>query len=174
MSAPESQRAVYPADIQSTEELKPAAPPEDAIRNGVFHRDITKSFRAAHPAGKPVGVLDPPGAGNIEEAVRSKVEKVLGCYLTEVEALRILSGVLIGSPRPGERRGYVWNIFGEDFSLREKPDPRFRELNRLIVQLEEDLSGLVPLRISHVNPSQLDEHRRRCAVQNIETELLSF
>ena len=98
----------------------------------------------------------------------------LSRYLHDVEALGVVSGVLIGWLHEEQPGGYLWTVLSEEYRPGRGSRPEFQELNRLGSQLEDDLSGVIWLYIAHVSPSNLDELRRRCEAQRIETRLLDF
>ncbi len=104
-------------------------------------------------------------------AAKEQIEGVFTQYLQEVQALGIVSEILVGSKAhaPG---AYLWNVFAEDFRVEQWARPSFAELNRLTYRLEQDLPKGLSLRIAHVNPCDLAQVRERCDQQQIETELI--
>ncbi len=105
------------------------------------------------------------------EKAADNIEARFQSYLRDLRLIGIVSGVLIGS-RADERRGYAWNILAQDFSPNQPADLRFRELNLLTYELERDFADVLPLRVSHLNSSQLEEHERRCQKQGLELNLI--
>lgn len=109
----------------------------------------------------------------VSDLDRQKIEKLYEDYLLNIKALGIVKGVVFGS-RLGERQGYIWNIFQQDYQMRDFRDVRFGELNSLSYRLEKDMAGCLPLRIAHVNPSKLRELIDKCEEKNIEVEVEIF
>ncbi len=101
-----------------------------------------------------------------------QVETAVTAYLEDVQALNVVSGVLFGA-NPAQGGAYVWNVFAEDVSLRDDRDfAPYENLNELARQLRRSMRGVVPLRVSHVNPSQVPALQEDCKRQKIQTELV--
>ncbi len=109
----------------------------------------------------------------VSDLDRQKIEELFEDYLLNIKALGIVKGVLFGSSSL-ERKGYIWNIFQQDFQLEDFSDPRFGELNLLGYRFEKDMVSLLPLRISHVNPSNLRRLIDQCEEKNINVEVEFF
>ncbi len=110
---------------------------------------------------------------NNQEDTKGQIESSLQKYLKEIEGLGIVSGVVVGS-KEGENRGYLWNIFAEDLQMQQVADPAFYQLSQLAAQLHKGLSNIVPMRISNVSPSNLEELEKKCREQKIDIERISF
>lgn len=106
-----------------------------------------------------------------KESLESKIEERFNTYFRDLRSNGLIRGVLVSS-RAGERLGYIWNVFIEDFELDKAIDPRYKALNLLTWGLEEDLEPVLPLRISHLSPSMLEGCRRKCEELNIETDYI--
>ncbi|MDO8570647.1 MAG: hypothetical protein Q7R97_03630 [Candidatus Daviesbacteria bacterium] len=110
---------------------------------------------------------------NNQEDTRKKIGNSLQKYLEEVEGLGVVSGVVVGS-KDGEKGSYLWNILSEDLQIQQATNPAFYQLSQLAAQFYKDLSDIVPMRISNISPSKLEELKKRCNEQNIDLEIISF
>lgn len=95
-------------------------------------------------------------------------------YLQHVEALGVVSGVILGWEPDKQPGGYLWNVLREPYRPGQGSRPAFQQLNRLTSTLESDLSGVIGLAIAHVSPEHVSELLRRCELQGIDTRHLSF
>lgn len=102
------------------------------------------------------------------DVLEGKVEERFHTYLEDLRLNGLIGGVLVGS-KPGERLGYIWNVFKEEYTLEKGIDPRYKRLNLLTIYFREDLEPFLPLRIAHLNPSMLEECRKGCEKLGIDT-----
>lgn len=99
---------------------------------------------------------------------QQEVQDAVRRYLDRVRPLRIVSRILVGS-RPAVCQGYLWNVFTANYSMKHIRRESFAQINDYVYQLERDLSSVLPIRISHIRPSDLDDLLSFCASEGIHT-----
>lgn len=108
-----------------------------------------------------------------EEVKYERLENLFNHYQDRLRKLGIIQSLLVGSSTT-ERLGYIWNVFTKDVVLKDTKEQAYHELGELIYQLEKSTAPILPLRISHVNPSKLDVLRKQCEEKGILTEVISL
>lgn len=134
----------------------------------------TMGIERASGVGHDSSAHDVPIVSEHSEKEQDRLVAESWCnYLHALEEMGILSGVLIGE-RKGEEGAYMWNVFSNDFHFEADMEEAVDRLHRLMFDFETKMRAIIPLRMSSVNPSRLENLIRQCDKQEIDTTYLRF
>lgn len=126
-----------------------------------------------HPSPDIVPASIFPGVEGATQEDIDTITTALNSYIGVVEQTGLVQGLLVGS-QANVRKGYIWNVFARDFTLQDTGQTEFHTLSGQIHQLTSATANALPLRISNVNPSNLDGLMEQCGQQNIDVDVVQF
>lgn len=95
--------------------------------------------------------------------IKSQMEE----YIRSVRETEMVSDLLVGT-RQEDSSGYVWNVLARDFDIDSEQPSGTKRLGECMGRLRRSLSSVLDLRVSNVQPSQVEGLYQRCEELNID------